>query len=1027
MKGMKNDKERLFRQATKLEEEHKYEEAIRIYLQLKNQIDNDRESSIDQEILLRLGKCELWRIKFDDAIKYLNQINDSKASLETKLEKYIIINHSQISLGNSSAAFESMKIAYNIVKKEAEAHPVLKGKVMTLFANISLYESSSIKKAIEILEESLSILTAADENLPGRIGEIIRAHYILLKGNYYFGTIELATKHYNQGLAWIKKMTGKTDWPMYFHNIYASYILSQKSIAKAIETLKKSDSAGANFYQDAWEGHERRFSIVLSMATFERKRGDYFEALNYIKSVQKRLVEGKIFEGGRGHMESAYIYYEMGNYKLALQHARKAYFLIKRKSDRTVNLLDPATFLGKILAPINSEESRKYFNEALSICEKKNSKIDYHFIWLGIFAVCEKEQIDEYIKRAEAFCDYQSNSFILVSSIYYEIAKRLSKEKDKRAVKYFEMVLGELLTKEKFDFNSEIDWENDLLNYKLGWDCICGLGDWFVNASVSDLDNPENHLIKAEKYYEISLRLLELNRNSYSAERSKLFFGEQLNHTFGNAIYIQECLNRPDKESKIFHFIEKSKAGMLKQEMMEGRAKLLLKDTAYFNNEKELRDEIITLEMQFEEAKEKKGQDADQRFKDYFNKRLEYKEFIKKVESEIPEYKNLKYQDRTFTLQEIQSGLNEDQKILSYFIHQNSLKIFVLSDFENEIVNQELPRDFEHLVTEFIQSINTIDAAKSLKLGLQLYQLLILPIEDLIQDVFDPAAINQLIIIPHSFLSKIPFEALVKLGDVNKIKYLVESYDIVYHYSASLWFEQTQRGISLKPKSFVGFAPVYSPSRKAASHAAGQVDVPNVGKEIFSNSGEIAFEDNTEELAHLPFSEVEVKDIADLFSKHELSSRIFLNEQANRKNLLRESAKCSILHLAAHFIQNENNKLSGLALANGEKFYIQEAFTIALEADTVVLSACESALGETYKNEGMMAINRGLFYSGASNVISTLFKVSDELSYKIMLQFYRNLLDGQKVVTALANVKRSLIKNPDLATKYWAAFVLFGQ
>ena len=55
-------------------------------------------------------------------------------------------------------------------------------------------------------------------------------------------------------------------------------------------------------------------------------------------------------------------------------------------------------------------------------------------------------------------------------------------------------------------------------------------------------------------------------------------------------------------------------------------------------------------------------------------------------------------------------------------------------------------------------------------------------------------------------------------------------------------------------------------------------------------------------------------------------------------------------------------------------FLINDAYQLELEAELVVLSCCESGIGKLAEGEGMMAVNRGFLYAGASNIVYSLFK-----------------------------------------------------
>jgi tetratricopeptide (TPR) repeat protein len=111
----------------------------------------------------------------------------------------------------------------------------------------------------------------------------------------------------------------------------------------------------------------------------------------------------------------------------------------------------------------------------------------------------------------------------------------------------------------------------------------------------------------------------------------------------------------------------------------------------------------------------------------------------------------------------------------------------------------------------------------------------------------------------------------------------------------------------------------------------------------------------------------------------------------------------------------------------------------------VVLSACESGLGQTAGGEGMLGIQRAFQVAGARSTIGTLWKISDEATRKVMEEFYRFYLrGGMTPAEALRAAQLWALNNPDSiprgadapddvagATRaspyYWAAFTLSGD
>jgi CHAT domain-containing protein len=144
---------------------------------------------------------------------------------------------------------------------------------------------------------------------------------------------------------------------------------------------------------------------------------------------------------------------------------------------------------------------------------------------------------------------------------------------------------------------------------------------------------------------------------------------------------------------------------------------------------------------------------------------------------------------------------------------------------------------------------------------------------------------------------------------------------------------------------------------------------------------------------------------------------------------------------------DERNPLnSGLALtlpekaSEGEENGLLQAWEIfervRIDADLVVLSACETALGKEAGGEGLIGLTRAFQYAGARSIVASLWSVADDSTGELMERMYTHLKMGKSKDEALRAAQMDLIRRKRNAATgslgishpfYWAAFQLIGD
>jgi CHAT domain-containing protein len=128
---------------------------------------------------------------------------------------------------------------------------------------------------------------------------------------------------------------------------------------------------------------------------------------------------------------------------------------------------------------------------------------------------------------------------------------------------------------------------------------------------------------------------------------------------------------------------------------------------------------------------------------------------------------------------------------------------------------------------------------------------------------------------------------------------------------------------------------------------------------------------------------------------------------------------------------------SGLALAGANRLEsgAQDGILTALEMATldlwgtklVVLSACETGLGEVEVGEGVYGLRRALVIAGAEAQLMSLWKVDDAATRELMTAYYQRLVVGEGRAEALRQVQLEMLANPALRRpRYWASFIPIG-
>ena len=282
---------------------------------------------------------------------------------------------------------------------------------------------------------------------------------------------------------------------------------------------------------------------------------------------------------------------------------------------------------------------------------------------------------------------------------------------------------------------------------------------------------------------------------------------------------------------------------------------------------------------------------------------------------------------------------------------------------------------------------------------------------------FSQPKYSQLLIVPDSFLSLLPFE----LMEDSSGRPLIELHNITYMPSAALLL----RGALQRKRSF-GFPWEQELVAFGDPAVVGNGDSSLLASRSASDG----------KLQALPSSGEEIRSIAAMSAGR---SRLYLNQQDLKKNFFdTDRSGAPLLHVSTHAIADmDNPERSRLLFSPDEPgqpnnfLFLKELYDLDLRGVSLAtLSACDTERGRLVPGEGIQAFSRALLAAGSRSALTTLWRVPDQPTAEFMKQFYFFLLKKHKSkAEALRLTKLEFLRSGSELShpRFWAAFVLNGD
>jgi len=374
----------------------------------------------------------------------------------------------------------------------------------------------------------------------------------------------------------------------------------------------------------------------------------------------------------------------------------------------------------------------------------------------------------------------------------------------------------------------------------------------------------------------------------------------------------------------------------------------------------------------------------------------------------------------------LQAGLADDVLMISYFLGEQQSHVW-LATLDN-IQHYHLPAGSE--ITANVHALT--DALRSHRQSPSRIEFMAAQLREQILP-FDSSEITdrELVIVADGALQMVPFGLLPMANN----ELLMDRSTLIYSPSARL-FAMLDNKFTISPSSIAVLAdPVANNGSMLAMNEQAGIGA----SQLFAQRALRQTAINIDRLPGARNEALAIQHQVAATSKLQPINRVSMvtGSEASRDYVRSGGLQgYGILHFATHgVIDADVPELSGLVISAGANSddklsYLRphEIADLQLDADLVVLSGCETGIGKSLAGEGLMSLSRPFFIAGARQVISSLWKVSDQATAALMEHFYRHLLKGQQPVEkALQMAKDDMRVDPHWQHPYfWAGFVLQG-
>ncbi len=1027
------------------------------------------QQSIDDKI--KLGDTLNYQGYYDSARQVLIQARNTfigqKDSVSPKL--YYKLGYSFLNLGKCDSA----ELVINKgLDKAAEDSQRADG--YHVLARALAGCSNQRKEARKFLHRSITI----KENLYGSQSLEVSFDYNLMGYIYHFSAMyDSALFFLDKALAIRMDHPGIDPVELSATYLYLGKVYERKGDLKlALNYGQRSLNVRRKLLRP---DHPSTSNSLSDVGNVYKRFGNHESALKYFQQgleIRKRTL-------GEQHINVAASYYSMGtlygnmfDYRGAIPFIEQGNLIVKNKfGEQTPVLHTYYAYLGRMYHMSgNGEKAAEMLNHSLELSEKYLP--DNHPYRAIIYNVLgeyygDNNELDfqqSFLSKALGIYRNKGNQTISEAAVLFELGKASMTRDDFDQAKAF---FDESVTiyKERLGHkNDEVSTVHKLfgdLKKKQG-DLVGALGDYWksletlsyeeidrsIEFDLSTLTHKQKALSSlhrianayvllyyqsskiedleyALKIFEKGIELMDLIASEFQLEDSRTQLANDTKSFFNDAVktaFELHHFSRDDSyKEKLFFIIEKSKSPVLSARIQENEARRFSRvPDSLITKERDLRVELTYFKGKLRDAKAANDEKNISFYQtEMFQTQNAYEQFKEELKQRYSDYYTYKYSSEVIGLAELIEIIDQDETVIEYYEGKDVIYAFKITKAEVSIYKQAISEDFNKALEGYQKSLT--DNMFIVDKPEQADSMFVASSYHLFKTLMDPIGLSsenkKIVIIPDGRLTKLNFGLqITEPSSTSEVKYdelnyLLAKYTISYAHSATL---NSKEASSAPNRYFAGFAPSY----KSSSYSS-----------LDSNSHPMTYALVRDGNLPLPGAIAEVKEINDF-----LNGKIWLEEEASESNFKLNVGAYSIVHLAMHSLLNDTEPEFSELLFNNQKdslndgyLTIDEIYNLNLNASMVVLSACSSGSGALQVGEGPISFSRAFSYAGCPSIVMSLWKLPDEATHQIMVDFYRNIKAGDDKDVALRKAQLSYVQTTDDPLYkhpfFWGSFVVLGN